>query len=112
MPNVRVASALTVAHELGSAISGSRGGSARRSSSGTSAGGRSGRGSEDARRPGLRLLVDQLHAATSAEHLGEAVDLLRRPLLGHRDEERVVEPGVVAPERVAGVDALLAGRRG
>ena len=45
----------------------------------------------------LRLLVDQLHD----ERLDEPVDLLDRPLLGHRDEQRVVEARVVAAERVA-----------
>src|SRR4051812_7249307 len=42
------------------------------------------------------------------EHVGEAVDLLRRPLLGHRDEEDVVHALVVAAERVARVHAALA----
>ena len=55
------------------------------------------------RRPGLRLLVDQLHAASASD---EPVDLVDRPLLGHGDEQRVVEPRVVAAERIAGVDAL------
>src|SRR5918999_6552415 len=42
------------------------------------------------------------------EHLGEAVDLLRSPLLGDADEQGVVHAGVVAAERVAGMDAPLA----
>ncbi len=45
------------------------------------------------------------------EHLGEPVDLLGRPLLGDRDEQDVVHPLVVAPERVARMDAPLARRR-
>src|SRR3954468_22191596 len=44
------------------------------------------------------------------EDLGEAVDLRGRPLLGDRDEQDVVHPLVVAPERVAGMDAALARR--
>ena len=54
----------------------------------------------------LRLLVDQLHD----ERLHEPVDLLDRALLGDGDEQRVVEARIVAPERIAGVDALARAR--
>ena len=60
---------------------------------------------------GLRLLVDQLHARHLGEHVGEPVDLGRRPLLGDGDEQHVVHALVVAAERVARMDAPLARRR-
>ena len=59
----------------------------------------------------LRLLVDELHRRHLREHLGEPVDLRRRALLGHGDEQHVVHPLVVAAERVARMDAALARRR-
>ena len=54
---------------------------------------------------GLRLLVDQLHRRDLREHVGEAVDLRRRPLLRDGDEQDVVHARVVAPERVPGMHA-------
>src|SRR5512132_526692 len=46
--------------------------------------------------------------ASRREHLEETVDLCGRPLLGHRDEQRVVQARVVTAERVAGMDARRA----
>ena len=43
----------------------------------------------------------------AAEHLGEAVDVLARALLGDRHQQAVPVLLVVGAERVAGVDALL-----
>ena len=60
--------------------------------------------------PRLRTLVDELHRRDLAEHLDEPVDVRRRPLLRHGDEQAVVHAGVVAAKRVAGVHAALACR--
>mgnify|MGYP003694213937 CR=1 FL=1 len=62
------------------------------------------RGNEDARRPG-GTFVEELHAASTSR---EAVDLCGRPLLGHRDEQRVIQARVVTTERVARMDARRA----
>ena len=46
-----------------------------------------------------------------AEHLGQPVDVRPRAPLGDRHEQPVGVLGVVAPERIAGVDPLLAAAR-
>ena len=66
MPKLRVLSSVKWRTSSGSASSGSRGGWERCRCSGMAVPGSSpGSGTDEARRAGLRPLVDQLHAATS-----------------------------------------------
>ena len=51
-------------------------------------------------------------SASRREHLRQPVDLLRRPLLGQRDEQHVVQARVVAAERRSRDGRLARGRRG
>ena len=103
MPNVRVESSVKCLTSSGSEISGRRGGSSRASSGGTLDGRNVVRRQRRRASARARLLVDQLHAR---EHLGETVDVGRRALLGDAHEQRVLHAGVVALQRVAGMDAL------
>ena len=68
--------------------------------------------------PRSGALEDQRRVRPSPTRLGhhehllespcEPIDVVGRPLLGHRDEEHVVHPLVVAAEHVAGVHSALA----
>jgi hypothetical protein len=59
--------------------------------------------------PAPGLLEDELHLGGHLrEHVGEPVDVRGRALLGERDEQDVVEARVVAPQRIAWVDAVRA----
>src|SRR5690242_16662376 len=49
-------------------------------------------------------------AGDLSKHVGQPVDVLHPALLGHRDEQRVLEPRVVATECVPGMDTALARR--
>ena len=106
IPKLRVESSVKWRSTSGSASSGRRGGARARELGGHLGHRQVGlRASPMPAAARLRLLVDQLHGASASD---EPVDLLDRALLGDGDEQRVVEPGVVAAERVAGVDALRA----
>ena len=63
---------------------------------------------EDQRRLAPGASRFDAHVQTSREHVRETVDVLDRLLLGHGDEQHVVHALVVATERVAGVDPVLA----
>src|SRR6266542_1998453 len=108
MPKFRVESSVKCRTSSDSATSGSRGGSDRRRPFGTSGTGRSFGGSVPALRPDfdfskISFTTSRSEGAAARErswleHLGQPVDLGRRPLLGDRDEQAVVHPLVVAPE--------------
>src|SRR2546429_6596709 len=79
----------------------------------TSATGTSGSGSENATRPGddsSKISLSYWGIAMSGdrptERVGERVDLVSRPLLGHRHEQGVLQGPVELPERHPGEDPI------
>ena len=117
-PNVRSASAVKWRTISGSATSGSLGGATGAASREPPAPG--GRAAAACRRDGrsatarrsaasrARRFPVRRSCADLAEHVRETVDVVDRLLLGHGDEQHVVHALVVATERVAGVDPVLA----
>src|SRR5262245_26048382 len=55
----------------------------------------------------MRNIRATLGGDGGAERLGEGVDLLAAAALGERDQEAVLELGVLAAERVTGGDSAL-----
>ena len=109
MPKLRVDSSVKCRTISGSASSGSRGGRSRRSSVGNRRG-REGRTSATCRRGG-RVATSRRSASSRHQRLDEPVDVSGCSPLRDGDEQRVVEPCVVATERVARMHATPAGLR-